>query len=177
MSAPSAQQPQRPQIPLHAKPIAVLATQQLRDREVRRDKVVRANWVLRTLLREYGRRAVESGVFEAADDVFYLLVDELDALPADVGALVARRRAEQRRLVAVAPPTVFSGSWQPTAPSSPALAGGTPCAGSGCAAGGCAAGYGSCAPTPSTTCSPARSSSPRSPTSDTRRRSVTPPPS
>ncbi|WP_074021260.1 NAD-dependent epimerase/dehydratase family protein, partial [Mycobacterium intracellulare] len=108
MSAPSAQQPQRPQIPLHAKPIAVLATQQLRDREVRRDKVVRANWVLRTLLREYGRRAVESGVFEAADDVFYLLVDELDALPADVGALVARRRAEQRRLVAVAPPTVFS---------------------------------------------------------------------
>ncbi|ASW95389.1 sugar epimerase family protein [Mycobacterium intracellulare] len=124
MSAPSAQQPQRPQIPLHAKPIAVLATQQLRDREVRRDKVVRANWVLRTLLREYGRRAVESGVFEAADDVFYLLVDELDALPADVGALVARRRAEQRRLVAVAPPTVFSGSWQPTAPSSPALAGG-----------------------------------------------------
>ncbi|OBH53430.1 hypothetical protein A5685_14135 [Mycobacterium colombiense] len=124
MSAPSASQPQRPQIPLHAKPVAVLATQQLRDREVRRDKVVRANWVLRTLLREYGRRSVEAGIFDAADDVFYLLVDELDALPADVGALVARRRAEQRRLVAVAPPTVFSGSWQPTATSSPALASG-----------------------------------------------------
>ncbi|OBH41448.1 hypothetical protein A5690_23800 [Mycobacterium intracellulare] len=124
MGAPSAQQPQRPQIPLHARPIAVLATQQLRDREVRRDKVVRANWVLRTLLREYGRRAVEAGVFDAADDVFYLLVDELDALPADVRALVARRRAEQRRLAAVAPPTVFSGSWRPTAASSPALAGG-----------------------------------------------------
>lgn len=124
MGAPSAQQPQRPQIPLHARPIAVLATQQLRDREVRRDKVVRANWVLRTLLREYGRRAVEAGVFDAADDVFYLLVDELDALPADVRALVARRRAEQRRLAAVAPPTVFSGSWRPTAASSSALAGG-----------------------------------------------------
>lgn len=124
MSAPSAQQPRRPQIPLHAKPIAVLATQQLRDREVRRDKVVRANWVLRKLLREYGRRSVRAGVFDTADDVFYLLVDELDALPADVGALVARRRAEQRRLVAVAPPTVFSGSWQPTAPSSAALASG-----------------------------------------------------
>lgn len=124
MTAPSASQPQRPRIPLHAKPIAVLATQQLRDREVRRDKVVRANWVLRTLLREYGRRSVEAGIFDAADDVFYLLVDELDALPADVGALVARRRAEQRRLVAVAPPTVFSGSWQPTATSSPALASG-----------------------------------------------------
>ncbi|OBK36174.1 hypothetical protein A5659_19010 [Mycobacterium sp. 1165196.3] len=124
MSAPSAPQPQRSRIPLHAKPVAALATQQLRDREVRRDKVVRANWVLRTLLREYGRRAVEAGVFTAADDVFYLLVDELDALPADVGALVARRRAEQRRLVAVAPPTVFSGSWQPTATSSDALASG-----------------------------------------------------
>ncbi len=39
-------------------------------------------------------------------------------------ALVARRRAEQRRLVGVAPPTVFSGSWQPTATSSAALASG-----------------------------------------------------
>jgi phosphohistidine swiveling domain-containing protein len=124
MSAPAAPEPQRTRIPLRAKPIAALATQQLRDREVRRDKVVRANWVLRTLLREYGRRAVETGVFDAADDVFYLLVDELDSLPADVGGVVARRREEQRRLVAVAPPTVFSGSWQPTAASSPALAGG-----------------------------------------------------
>ncbi len=124
MSAPSAPQPQRSRIPLRAKPIAALATQQLRDREVRRDKVVRANWVLRTLLREYGRRSVEAGLFDTADDVFYLLVDELDALPADVGALVARRRAEQHRLVAVAPPTVFSGSWQPTATSSDALASG-----------------------------------------------------
>ncbi len=124
MNAPAAPEPQRTRIPLRAKPIAALATQQLRDREVRRDKVVRANWVLRTLLREYGRRAVETGVFDAADDVFYLLVDELDSLPADVGGVVARRREEQRRLVAVAPPTVFSGSWQPTAASSPALAGG-----------------------------------------------------
>jgi nucleoside-diphosphate-sugar epimerase/phosphohistidine swiveling domain-containing protein len=124
MSAPSAPQPQPPRIPLHAKPIAALATQQLRDREVRRDKVVRANWVLRNLLREFGRRLVEAGVFDTADDVFYLLVDELDALPADARALVARRRAEQRRLVAVAPPTVFSGTWQPTTTSSAALASG-----------------------------------------------------
>lgn len=124
MSATAAPEPQRARIPLRAKPVAALATQQLRDREVRRDKVVRANWVLRTLLREYGRRSVEAGVFGAADDVFYLLVDELDSLPADVGGLVARRREEQRRLVAVGPPTVFSGSWQPTSNSSPALAGG-----------------------------------------------------
>lgn len=127
MSASPAQEPQRPRIPLRAKPIAALATQQLRDREVRRDKVVRANWVLRKLLREYGRRSVEAGIFGAADDVFYLLVDELEEierLPADVGTLVARRRAEQRRLVAVAPPTVFSGHWRPSAAAPLALTSG-----------------------------------------------------
>ncbi|GAB4903237.1 hypothetical protein MAHJHV28_46150 [Mycobacterium avium subsp. hominissuis] len=48
--------------------------------------MVRANWVLRALLREYSRRLTHAGVFGSADDVFYLLVDELDALPADVAA-------------------------------------------------------------------------------------------
>ena len=62
-----------------------------------------------------------------ADDVFYLLVDELneiERLPADVAKLVARRRAEQRRLAGVVPPTVFSGSWEPSTTSSTALAAG-----------------------------------------------------
>ncbi|WP_459987179.1 PEP-utilizing enzyme, partial [Mycobacterium avium] len=124
MAATAAPPPQYPRIPLQAKPIAALAARQLRDREARRDKVVRANWVLRALLREYGRRLTHAGVFGSAHDVFYLLVDELDALPADVAAVVARRRAEHRRLAGIAPPTVFSGSWQPTATSVPALAGG-----------------------------------------------------
>ncbi|BBY01245.1 sugar epimerase family protein [Mycobacterium seoulense] len=124
MSVAPVPQPPRVPIPVHAKPIAQLAARQLRDREVRRDKVVRANWVLRNLMREYGRRLVEAGIFDTADDVFYLLVDELDALPADVGALVARRRAEQRRLVAVVPPTVFSGTWQPTTTATAVLTSG-----------------------------------------------------
>jgi nucleoside-diphosphate-sugar epimerase/phosphohistidine swiveling domain-containing protein len=110
-------------IPLRARPVALLATRQLRDREVRRDKMVRANWVLRSLLREYGRRMVEAGAFESADDVFYLLVDELDALPADVSKVVTRRRAERRRLAGVVPPTVFSGSWEPSTASSRVLLG------------------------------------------------------
>ena len=59
-----------------------------------------------------------------ADDVFCLLVDELDALPADVAELVARRRAEQRRLATVAPPTVFSGNCEPSTTSPPALSSG-----------------------------------------------------
>jgi phosphohistidine swiveling domain-containing protein len=124
MSAPPAPQPQHPWIPLRARPLARLAARQLRDREVRRDKMVRANWVLRGLLREYGRRSVDAGIFDTVDDVFYLLVDELDALPADVSGLVARRRAEQRRLATVVPPTVFSGSWQPSTTSPPILASG-----------------------------------------------------
>jgi phosphohistidine swiveling domain-containing protein len=109
---------------LRAKPIALLAARQLRDREVRRDKMVRAIWVLRGLLRECGRRLADAGVFNTADDVFYLLVDELDALPADVAQLVARRRAEQRRLAGVVPPMVFSGSWQPSTTSSAPLSSG-----------------------------------------------------
>jgi phosphohistidine swiveling domain-containing protein len=125
LSAPPAPEPRHPAIPLRAKPVALLATRQLRDREVRRDKMVRAIWVLRGLLREYGRRLTDAGVLDTADDVFYLLVDELDEierLPIEVGKLVARRRAEQRRLAAVVPPTVFSGSWQPSTTSSTALA-------------------------------------------------------
>jgi nucleoside-diphosphate-sugar epimerase/phosphohistidine swiveling domain-containing protein len=124
LSAPPAQQPAHGRIPLRARPVALLATRQLRDREVRREKMVRANWVLRGLLREYGRRMVEAGVFESADDVFYLLVDELDALPADVSKLVVRRRAEQRRLADIAPPTVFSGSWEPSPTSWTSLSAG-----------------------------------------------------
>ncbi len=124
LSAAAAPQPVHPAIPLRAKPVAALAVRQLRDREIRRDKVVRANWVLRGLLREYGRRLVDAAIFDSADDVCYLLVDELDALPTDVAKLVAERRSEQRRLAGVVPPTVFSGSWQPTTTSAPALAGG-----------------------------------------------------
>jgi nucleoside-diphosphate-sugar epimerase len=154
LSAPPAPTPRHPQIPLRARPVALLAARQLRDREARRDKMVRAIWVLRGLLREYGRRLTDAGVFDKADDVFYLLVDELDALPADVEKLVAHRRAEQRRLAAVVPPIVFSGE-------------------SECAGDGCAAVCGSCGPRPSTTCNPARFLSRRSPTSGTPRHSAT----
>ncbi|HEX5254101.1 MAG TPA: sugar epimerase family protein [Mycobacterium sp.] len=124
VNAPASAQSERRRIPLRGRLVAALAVRQLRDREVRRDKTVRANWVLRALLREYGRRLTDAGVFTTAEDVFYLLVDELDPLSADVGGLVARRRAEQHRLVGVVPPTVFSGSWQPSVTSVPALAGG-----------------------------------------------------
>lgn len=127
LSAAPTPSPRHPVIPLRAKPVALLAARQLRDREIRRDKMVRAIWVLRRLLREYGRRLTEAGIFNAPDDVFYLLVDELleiDALPQEVSQLVARRRAEHHRLAAVVPPTVFSGSWQPVSIAATTLTGG-----------------------------------------------------
>jgi nucleoside-diphosphate-sugar epimerase/phosphohistidine swiveling domain-containing protein len=113
---------QNPRIPIPVRPIAMLEAWQLRDREVRRDKVIRAIWLLRLMLREYGRRLAGAGVFETADDVFYLLVDELDSLPPNVSEVVARRRAEQRSLTAVIPPPAFCGSWRPAETSVTALA-------------------------------------------------------
>ena len=115
LKIPARPETQRPSIPLQARPVARLAAYQLRDREVRRDRMVKAIWLLRNLLRELGARLVDSGVLATVDDVFYLLVDELDALPAKPAELVARRRAEQHRLASFVPPAVFSGSWQAAA--------------------------------------------------------------
>jgi phosphohistidine swiveling domain-containing protein len=112
LDTPARPEVNRPVIRLRARLVALLAAHHVRDREVRRDRMVRAIWLLRGLLRELGRRLVDSGVIGTVDDVFYLLVDELDALPADVAGLVARRRDEQRRLAGLVPPAVFSGDWR-----------------------------------------------------------------
>jgi phosphohistidine swiveling domain-containing protein len=109
--------PARPmRIPVWVRPVAALASRQLRDREIRRDKMVRAIWLLRQLLRDYGARAVATGQFDDPDDVFFLLVDELDAPPPDIAGVVARRRAEQSRLQEFVPPEAFSGDWHPATP-------------------------------------------------------------
>jgi phosphohistidine swiveling domain-containing protein len=106
--------PRLPQVPLRARAVAVAAASQLREREVRRDRMVRAIWVLRRLLREQGRRMVDAGALGDVDDVFYLLVDEVNAPPPDLAGIVARRRAEQATLQALVPPEAFSGHWTPT---------------------------------------------------------------
>ncbi|KZS52864.1 hypothetical protein A4G26_19455 [Mycobacterium kansasii] len=88
-----------------------LAGRQLCDREVRRDKVVRATWILRQLLRDHARRLVERDIIDQLDDIYFFQVDELEALPPDARGLVARRRAEMARLALVRPPPAFSESW------------------------------------------------------------------
>jgi phosphohistidine swiveling domain-containing protein len=135
LETPARSETSPPKIPLRARPVALLAAHQVRDREVRRDRMVRANWLLRNLLRELGGRLVKSGALETADDVFYLLVDELDALPDDTAALVARRRAEQRRLADLMPPAVFSGDWQPTTVAASVLSAGQVLIGAGVSGG------------------------------------------
>lgn len=128
-------EPDPPRIRRRARPVAQLAAHQVRDREVRRDRMVRAVWLLRNLLRELGRRLVDAGVLASVDDVFYLQIDELDALPPDVAGLVAHRRDEQQRLVAITPPAIFSGDWSPAAVASSVLSDGQTLTGAGVSAG------------------------------------------
>jgi phosphohistidine swiveling domain-containing protein len=111
-------------VPKWIYPVGAAAASQLREREVRRDRMVRAIWVLRNLLREYGRRLVADGQLTDVDDVFYLLVDELDAPPPDLAAVVSRRRAQQHALEQLLPPEAFSGQWRPTPAPSAALGSG-----------------------------------------------------
>ncbi|WP_281375983.1 PEP-utilizing enzyme, partial [Pseudonocardia pini] len=68
---------------------------------------------LRILLRERGGRLVAAGVLAEPEDVFYLTLDEILAVPADAAERVTRRRAERLRLKQVRMPDVFSGAWEP----------------------------------------------------------------
>ena len=135
LDAPMRSKTNRSEIPLRARPVALLAAHQVRDREVRRDRMVRAVWLLRNLLRELGRRLTSAGVLDTVDDVFYLLVDELDALPADPAGVVARRRAEQSRLAGVTPPAIFSGTWRPATVAASVLSPGQALSGAGVSGG------------------------------------------
>ncbi|CAN5262180.1 sugar epimerase family protein [soil metagenome] len=127
--------PPRAQVPLGVRPIAAAAVAQLRAREVRRDRMVRAIWVLRALLREYGRRRYEAGAFTDPGDVFYLTVDELVSPPTDVAATVARRRAQRESLRRLVPPEAFSGTWAPVEAPNRAAAAGESLRGMGVSAG------------------------------------------
>jgi phosphohistidine swiveling domain-containing protein len=118
-------------VPLRAKLIADFGARQLRDREIRRDRMVRAIWILRELLREYGLRLVDAGELTLVDDVFYLLVDELDAPPAAMREVVTRRREEQHSLTKLVPPEAFSGRWDPEKPDTALLRAGESLSGLG----------------------------------------------
>ncbi len=67
--------------------------------------------VLRTLLRELGRRFVTAGIIEQPDDIFWLEKDEIGAIVAAGGGClvdrVAERKATWRKLKATVPPPML----------------------------------------------------------------------
>ena len=101
-SAPTVFVPQS--LPLWARPVGAAAAYQFRDREIRRDRMVRAIWLLRGLLREHGRRLVRKGMLPVVDDVFYLLVDELDAPPPTPPVWSPAAAGSRRRWLTSHPP-------------------------------------------------------------------------
>ena len=84
-----------------------------RRREAARDATARYIDELRRVVREWGRRQVRNGQLAADDDAFYLTLDELLTLPADVRDTAARRRAEHQRLRGIRLPETVIGSWRP----------------------------------------------------------------
>lgn len=114
---------------------AVLRT---RGRERCKTILVEAVHEGRVRLRELGRRLAERHPGVAADDLFYVTLDEADAYRADPTAfatVVAERRATRDRLAALDPPFCFSGDlppvgdWAPGEDRSPGP-GGRPSSGS-----------------------------------------------
>jgi phosphohistidine swiveling domain-containing protein len=81
-------------------------------RERVRDAAVRRTHSYRLIAREIGQRLARRGLIADADDVFYLVRDELIHPPADVRERVERRKAERDRLHGDRPPLNFVGQWQ-----------------------------------------------------------------
>jgi phosphohistidine swiveling domain-containing protein len=114
---------------------AGLAGRAQRLRERVRDATVRHTHQYRLIARELGARLAQRGVLEDPDDVFYLVRDELKNPPADVRAMVSRRRAERARLEIDRPPLTFVERWQPQTGHGTELAAGESLQGVGVSAG------------------------------------------
>jgi pyruvate,water dikinase len=85
-------------------PLSASARRWQRRREEARSLLVRGSVGQRRLLLAIGAHARERGELDAAEDVFYLLREEVEALlaggaPADLRARIARRRALHRRML------------------------------------------------------------------------------
>ena len=160
-------------IPLWVRPVARAASRQLRDREIRRDKMVRAIWLLRGCCATTARRPVAAGSSTIPTTCSSCWsTNSMRRRPTSRGRRTQARRAEAA--AAFVPPEAFSGDWHPATPLAAVLTGGEGLYGIGVSGGRVRGRVRIVDPTPSTICSPARSSSPRSPTSATRPPSPTP---
>jgi pyruvate,water dikinase len=87
-------------------------------RENGKSEAVRGGAAVRRMLLELSRRLVERGLLSETDDVFFLLLDEIEPVVRgtqdfDVRAAVRERRAEYDRNRALTPPPVIVGRFDP----------------------------------------------------------------
>ncbi|WP_156297364.1 hypothetical protein [Mycobacterium paragordonae] len=90
-----------------------LADSARNSRELAHDTTLRFTHELRMTLRELGTRRVAADLIDTVDDMYYLLCDELVAMPVDARLRVKRRRAERERLQAQHPPDIIDHNWNP----------------------------------------------------------------
>jgi pyruvate,water dikinase len=102
-----------------------------RLRESSKANWVRANRTLRRPIRELGRRFAARGLLEQGDDIFWLVVDEVEAGvhgtldPTVTRAAVPRRRAEAKRMEELDLPEVFELPVTPVKKATPGMTGNT----------------------------------------------------
>ncbi|WP_067656483.1 NAD-dependent epimerase/dehydratase family protein [Nocardia harenae] len=118
--------PARPSVPVpNLNPATALLArtavyyQQARERA--RDAAIRNTHLYRQAIREKGRRLREAGLLDEADDVFFLILDEMLCPPADISEIVARRRSDRDRLAALRMPATFTAKWEPVRSDQDAL--------------------------------------------------------
>ncbi|MHA7652549.1 Rossmann-fold NAD(P)-binding domain-containing protein [Mycobacterium sp. ML4] len=105
----------KPEIPSAPKSLAQrLAASARGSRELAHDTTIRFTHELRMTLRELGTRSVSADLIDTADDVYYLLCDELVTMPVDARLRIKRRRAERDRLQAQHPPDIIDQTWHPS---------------------------------------------------------------
>ncbi|HTY27761.1 MAG TPA: hypothetical protein VMD51_06395, partial [Mycobacterium sp.] len=92
-------------------------------RVVAYDSMLRFTHQLRSAIRELARRRVAEEKLAAAEDIFFLTVEEALAMPVDARLRVKRRATERERLQAVRLPASINGVWTPTSNPDPAQAG------------------------------------------------------
>jgi pyruvate,water dikinase len=93
-------------------------------RENLKSELVRIIAVMRKALIEFGRRLAERGLLDAGGDVFFLTLEEVEALsrgkpPGDLRARIAPRKAEYQRNLTLNPPPVVVGRFDPAAQGQP----------------------------------------------------------
>jgi rifampicin phosphotransferase len=94
------------------------AQQGLLMRENVKNEAVRAVALIRILLLEMGRRLSSRGLMEEAEDIFFLHIEEIgDALGGENGAAlgdeIRRRRGEYEKNLAITPPKLIYGRFDP----------------------------------------------------------------